>query len=76
MKLTPWFQGSNPVRPGVYERQYIYGKTPYMLYSYWNGKAWSMGEATAKQAAKNETTFDLAPSQHLPWRGVLRESNP
>lgn len=72
MNLTPWFIGTNPVRPGVYQRQYVYGKTPSIQYCYWNGRAWSMGEHTVEQALRNRTAFMLAPRQNLPWRGVLK----
>lgn len=73
MNLTDWFPGSTkPVRKGVYQRQYTYGKTPSIQYCYWNGKGWGMGEHTVEQAMRHEDAFMVAPRQHLPWRGVLK----
>lgn len=73
MNLTDWFPGNTkPVRKGVYQRGYNYGKTPSVQYCYWNGRAWSMGEHTVKAAAGNEIAFMLSPRQSLPWRGVLK----
>ena len=72
-KHTPWFPGSvKPVRKGVYQREYTYGKTPNVQYCYWNGKAWAMGEHTVERAEWNRNAFILAPNQSLPWRGVLK----
>lgn len=71
--VTPWFQGRDkPMRTGVYQRQYFYGKTPSVQYCYWDGRNWSMGEHTAEQAAEHEIAFNLSPRQHLSWRGVLK----
>ena len=71
--VTPWFQGTEfPVRVGVYQRQYTYGKTPSVQYCYWNGKGWAMGEHTVEQAMRHREAFMVAPRQHLPWRGVLK----
>ena len=74
--VTPWFQGTEyPVRPGVYQRQYNYGKTPSVQYCFWNGKGWAMGEHTVGQAMRHKDAFMVAPRQQLPWRGVLSESH-
>lgn len=71
--VTPWFQGTEfPVRVGVYQRQYTYGKTPSVQYCYWNGKGWAMGEHTVEQAMRHREAFMVAPRQYLPWRGVLK----
>lgn len=71
--VTHWFEGTEyPVRPGVYQRQYTYGKTPSVQYCYWDGRNWSMGEHTAEQAAEHEIAFNPSPRQHLSWRGVLK----
>lgn len=71
--MTHWFDGTEyPVRPGVYQRQYTYGKTPSVQYCYWNGKGWAMGEFTVEQAMRHKEAFMLAPRQQLPWRGVLK----
>ena len=73
MKFTDWFPGSvKPVRKGVYQREYIYGKSKGIQYCYWNGKGWGMGEHTAEQAMTHEIVFMVAPRQVLPWRGVLK----
>ncbi len=71
MNLTPWFPGdTKPVRRGVYQRQYTYGKTPSVQFCYWNGKGWAMGEHTVEQAERHRDAFMVAPRQALPWRGV------
>lgn len=71
--VTHWFEGTEyPVRPGVYQRQYTYGKTPSVQYCYWNGEAWAMGEFTVEQAMRHKDAFMLAPRQQLPWRGILK----
>ena len=73
MTLTDWFHGSvKPVRKGVYQREYTYGKSKRLQYCYWNGKGWGMGEHTAEQAMTHEIVFMVAPRQFLPWRGVLK----
>lgn len=75
MKLTDWIRGmEKPVRVGVYQRMYYYGKNSNVQYCYWNGEAWGMGEHTVEQAMMHKEAFMLAPRQHLPWRGVY-ESN-
>ena len=71
--VTPWFQGGyKPMRIGVYQRQYFYGKTPSVQYCYWDGENWAMGEFTVEQAMRHKEAFMLAPRQQLPWRGVLK----
>jgi len=73
MNLTDLFPGSTkPVRKGVYQREYTYGKSKQLQYCYWNGKKWSMGAHTVEQAMRHEHAFMVAPRQHLPWRGVLK----
>ncbi len=73
MNLTDWFPGSaKPVRKGVYQREYTYGKSKQIRYCYWNGKEWSMGAHTVEQAMRHEHAFMVAPRQWLPWRGVLK----
>ena len=73
MNLTDWFPGSTkPVRKGVYQRQYTYGKTPSIQYCYWNGKGWGMGEHTVEEAMWYAKVFISSHRQHLPWRGVLK----
>jgi hypothetical protein len=69
MILTDWFPGSvKPVRKGVYQREYTYGKAKFPFYCYWNGKQWHASANTVDGAACNF----LAPNQSLPWRGVLK----
>lgn len=71
--VTHWFEGTEyPVRPGVYQRQYTYGKTPSVQYCYWDGENWAMGEFTVEQAMRHKEAFMLAPRQQLPWRGILK----
>lgn len=71
--MTHWFEGTEyPVRQGVYQRQYTYGKTPSVQYCYWDGGSWAMGEFTVEQAMRHKDAFMLAPRQQLPWRGVLK----
>jgi hypothetical protein len=73
MNLTDWFPGSaKPVRKGVYQREYTYGKSKQIQHCYWNGRSWSMGERTAEEAMCNEFAFMESPHQQLPWRGVLK----
>lgn len=73
MNLTDWFSGwVKPVRKGVYQREYTYGKSKGFQYCYWNGKGWGMGEHTIEQAMTHEIVFMVAPRQVLPWRGVLK----
>jgi hypothetical protein len=71
MNLTDWFPGSTkPVRKGVYQREYTYGKSTQSQYCYWDGEFWYMGGLTVDAAVRN---FPLdAPNQSLPWRGVLK----
>ena len=69
MILTDWFPGSvKPVRKGVYQREYIYGKAKLSMYCHWDGKQWHASAHTVDGAACNF----LAPNQSLPWRGVLK----
>ena len=71
--VTHWFEGTEyPVRPGVYQRQYTYGKTPSVQFCYWDGDNWAMGEFTVEQAMRHKEAFMQAPRQQLPWRGVLK----
>ena len=73
MNLTPWVPGNTkPVRRGVYQRQYTYGKTPSVQFCFWSGKGWAMGEHTVEQAERHRDAFMVAPRQSLPWRGVLK----
>lgn len=75
MNLTDWFSGSvKPVRKGVYQRMYTYGKSTQSQYCYWDGKFWYMGEPRADLARAYGTSpyNGLAPNQFLPWRGVLK----
>ena len=71
MNLTDWFPGSaKPVRKGVYQREYTYGKAKLPSYCYWDGKQWHAGGLTVDAAVRN-VPLD-APNQPLPWRGVLK----
>lgn len=71
MNLTDWFPGSvKPVRKGVYQREYIYGKAKIPTFCYWDGKQWYAGAHTVDGAACNFPL--LAPNQSLRWRGVLK----
>lgn len=73
MNLTDWFPGSvKPVRVGVYQREYSYGKSKGIHYCYWNGRGWGLGEHSVEQAMTHEIDFMVAPRQYLPWRGVLK----
>jgi hypothetical protein len=73
MNLTDWFPGSaKPVRKGVYQREYTYGKSKQLHYCYWNGKKWSLAEHTVKLAKERAIVFIDSPRQQLPWRGVLK----
>jgi hypothetical protein len=77
MNLTDWFPGSaKPVRKGVYQREYTYGKSKGLQYCYWNGKEWGLGNFTVENAMLNAMldgkAFLPAPRQRLPWRGVLK----
>lgn len=63
MILTDWFEGAvKPVRKGVYQREYIYGKAKVPYYCYWDGKQWS----------SSGDFKSVAPNQSLRWRGVLK----
>jgi hypothetical protein len=69
MILTDWFPGSvKPVRKGVYQREYIYGKAKLSMYCHWDGKRWLAGGQIVDGA---EHHFP-APNQSLRWRGVLK----
>jgi hypothetical protein len=73
MNLTDWFPGSTkPVRKGVYQREYTYGKSKQIQYCYWNGKEWDMGQSTVEEAMWYAKVFISSPRQQLPWRGVLK----
>ena len=72
MNLTDWFPAAiKPVRRGVYQRQYTYGKATQSQYCYWDGEHWFMGRHSADGALK-VIYLGLAPNQSLPWRGVLK----
>ena len=73
MILTDWFAGSvKPVRKGVYEREYIYGKAKIPYFCYWDGKYWFLASSTVDGAEKNFQFGNVAPNQSLRWRGVLK----
>lgn len=73
MILTDWFPGSvEPVRKGVYEREYIYGKATITSYCHWDGKYWFMGKGTVEGAEACLQSGLVAPKQSLRWRGVLK----
>jgi hypothetical protein len=73
MNLTDWFPGSvKPVRKGVYQREYIYGKAKFTYFCYWDGKQWYGGASSANGAVKEFLILFVAPNQFLPWRGVLK----
>lgn len=73
MILTDWFAGAvKPVRPRVYQREYIYGKAKVPRYCYWDGKQWYPGGGSVEEAVNNFQFGDVAPNQSLRWRGVLK----
>lgn len=73
MNLTDWFPGSvKPVRKGVYQREYIYGKAKVPYYCYWDGKQWYAGAHTVDGAVKEFLIRFVSPGQSLRWRGVLK----
>lgn len=63
---TPWIIG-DPVRKGVYERDYFGNKE----YAYWTGAQWNFGRKTVGQAASMVTSSRF---QDLPWRGLTEEA--
>lgn len=67
LKLTPWFVGSVPARPGVYQRQYPRGR----WYCHWNGCRWGVG-AYSVAAAESHVKF-TSPHRLLPWRGLAEQ---
>ena len=71
-KLTLWFGGhTNPMRPGVYQvsPQYVekHRRGASIMYSYWNGAAWSLICRTPEEAEKNKRVS--ANRLAYPWRG-------
>lgn len=77
MKKTPWFTGQvNPVRPGVYQRDYRQAKNcdrvVGIAFNHWDGKKWSLFDSTANGAERSEELW--SSHQDLPWRGLA--SNP
>ena len=74
MNLTDWFPGSaKPVRKGVYQREYTYGKSKQLQYCYWNGKEWGLGNFTVENAMLDGKAFVPSPNQSIRWRGVLKD---
>lgn len=70
---TEWFPGSvKPVRSGVYERQYKYGKSHIYRFNNWNGQFWGMSSFNPHDAAKFGE--EAAPNQSLFWRGLKEKA--
>ena len=73
MILTDWFEGAvKPVRPRVYQREYIYGKAKVPYYCYWDGKQWYAAGCSVEEAEDCFEEEAVAPNQSLRWRGVLK----
>ena len=72
MKFTPWFPGDvNPVRVGVYERDYHDG---YSCYCYWDGRYFGWASETPEAAkADYDRNGRQSTRQDLPWRGLAEE---
>jgi hypothetical protein len=66
--VTQWFVGEKPEHIGVYQRKY---PNVGILYSRWNGSAFSLGYHTAEEAYK----FGNINShlQNIPWRGLAEK---
>lgn len=63
--ITPWYPADvKPVRVGVYERKIVVWK---VWFSYWNGKKWSIGGRTPKEAMLYK---NIRSNVILPWRGL------
>lgn len=70
-EVTDWFPGEQkPWEPGVYERQYIFGKK---LFSKWNGYGWGLGQDNPNNA---DSTLLSSSEQNLPWRGLAHPTKP
>lgn len=68
--ITPWFPADvTPMRVGVYERKIVGWKIDgwKFLFSYWNGKNWSIGGRTPKAAMLYK---NIRSQVILPWRGL------
>lgn len=74
MQKTDWFPGSvKPVRSGVYERMYTYGKSRVAKFSHYSPRiGWGLGGATVSEALT--FSWDDAPNQTLPWRGLTEKA--
>ena len=72
-KLTPWIDGSiNPVRAGVYQRDFSVDSDESPYFSKWDGEKWGMGALTPC-SAELESAASLF--QNLPWRGLAQNPN-
>lgn len=68
MKLTQWFDGNiKPVRVGVYQREYGYGK---LFYCKFDGKNWLVCYLTIEEA---DSCCSLSVCQDVPWRGLAEQ---
>ncbi len=69
MKLTPWFDGDQkPVRVGTYQRNFCSA----ILWSYWDGKYWSIASRYMKTTEAYSQNKYYSEAQDLPWRGVMK----
>jgi hypothetical protein len=72
---TGWYErDQTPGRPGVYERRLKKKAGPRIVYSYWNGEAWSVRLRHPEDAgALHNGTPHPSKKQRLPWRGLAHD---
>ena len=75
-RLTEWFPGEvKPALPGVYQRDYRQAKNEDRIigvaYSHWDGKQWSLFDATVIGAALSRGLSSC--HLRLPWRGLAED---
>jgi hypothetical protein len=73
-RTTEWLPGNvKPAHVGVYQRDYksarfSVDRTIGVAYCHWDGKRWSLFDATPRGAKLSEGVFST--NQSLPWRGL------
>jgi hypothetical protein len=72
MKLTEWYPGNvNPVRFGVYERDFSGGAGPRIVgFALWTGSRWSFSSPTPRDAMRQRF---MSSQNNLPWRGLAEK---
>jgi len=71
-KLTPWFHGINPARPGVYQQRS--GNRGAIGYQRWSGKRWYAWSKTVDDAMRQKCPVSTF-FKNDPWRGLAADPN-